>query len=235
MEKNSNNQITNSSLITNPPLTRDQVIKDYTERLDRIHAEFLKGLELIADNPKSVTFFGSARFKPDTKWYEKTRQLAAAVSKETGYTIVSGGGPGVMEAANRGAKDVNGKTIGYTIQLPHEQSNNPYLNDFRSFNYFFVRKMMLNYSAEAYIVCPGGFGTMDEFFGILTLVQTKKIPSVPIILYGKAYWKPMIKFFRKYFLKKYKTISEEDFNDFIVTDDTEKIIDIIKKAQLRAE
>ena len=218
-----------------PPLTKEQVIEDYHKRLDRIHAEFLSGLELIEDNPKSITFFGSARFKPGSKWYEKARQLAAKVSKETGYTIVTGGGPGIMEAANRGAKEIGGKTIGYTIKLPMEQSDNPYLDDHRSFNYFFVRKMMLNYSAEAYIVCPGGFGTMDEFFGILTLVQTKKIAKVPIILFGKSYWKPMIKFFRKYFLKKFETISKGDFDDFIITDDMDEIVEIIKHAQLRDE
>lgn len=218
-----------------PPLSKAEVVDLFNQKIDTINNEFHRGLSLIAEHPKSVTFFGSARFKPGSEWYEKTRTLASKIAKETGYTIVSGGGPGIMEAANRGAKEAGGKSIGYTIKLPMEQFDNPYLDDHRSFDYFFVRKMLLNYSAETYIVCPGGFGTLDEFFGILTLIQTKKIPEVPIILYGKKFWNPLIKYFHKFFLKKYSTVSKNDFNLFKVTDDIDEIVKIVKHAKLRKE
>ncbi|MFZ2038717.1 MAG: TIGR00730 family Rossman fold protein [Minisyncoccia bacterium] len=216
------------------PLSRDEMISHFVRKYRVINEEFLKGFELTAKHPKSVTFFGSARFGEGSEWYEKCRSLSNKISKETGYTIVSGGGPGIMEAVNRGAIEAGGTTIGYGIKLPHEQTFNKYVSDFRNFNYFFVRKVLMNYSAEAYIICPGGFGTMDEFFGILTLIQTKKIPRVPIILFCKKYWDESLTPLFDYFIKE-GAISQEDMDFFVTTDDMDKIVQIIKKAPFRKE
>jgi uncharacterized protein (TIGR00730 family) len=220
---------------SNPPLSVKEAEEAIVKKMHIITEEFRSGFELIVQHPKSVTFFGSARFEEGNESYEKARALAKKISEETGYAIVSGGGPGIMEAANRGAFEAGGKSIGYTIRLPHEQTNNPYMNDFRDFNYFFVRKLMLTYSAEAYIYCPGGFGTMDELFGILTLIQTRKIPSVPIILFGKEYWTDLINLIKYTFIEKYETASPEDLDNLIVTDDMDEVVEIIKHSPLRRE
>jgi len=218
-----------------PPLSVDEAQSLINEKIHKIHDEFKHGFNLIASHPKSVTFFGSARFEEGDKYYDIARKLAAKIATEINYTVVSGGGPGIMEAANRGAKEVGGDSIGYTIQLPHEQSNNPYMSDFRSFHYFFTRKVALTYSAEAYVYFPGGFGTMDEFFEIATLVQTKKIPQVPIILVGKKFWNPLLKTVKKLMINKFETVAHDDLNILHVTDDLDEVVDIIKHAPLRKE
>ncbi|MEI8339757.1 MAG: TIGR00730 family Rossman fold protein [bacterium] len=218
-----------------PPLTVEQAKELIHEKMHLIDEEFKNGFDLVVKNPKSVTFFGSARFSEGNEYYEKARQLASKIVKETGYAIVSGGGPGIMEAANRGAKEADGVSVGYNIKLPREQMINPWITDTYEFHYFFVRKVMLTYSAETYIYFPGGFGTMDELFEILTLVETKKIPHVPIIMFGKEYWNPIIDLFRHVFLEKFETITNEDFNYFVVTDDMDEVVRIIKEAPLRKE
>jgi len=202
-------------------------------RLCIINEEFRQAFEFIPRFPKSVSIFGSARFKEGNAYYEAARSLASKIVKETGYAIVTGGGPGIMEAANRGAKEANGTSVGLTIQLPYEQVTNPYLTDELAFYYFFSRKVTLSYAAEAYVFMPGGFGTMDELFEILTLVQTKKIERAPVILYGTEFWKPMMEFIVQKMRDDWETIDPNDLDLMTITDEPEMILDIIKTAPIR--
>ncbi len=203
-------------------------------RVSRISREFSRGFKFIKLYPKSVTFFGSARFKEDNIHYQQARSIAKKLSK-LGYAVVTGGGPGIMQAGNHGAYDAGGESVGLNIRLPHEQVVNPYVKSSIDFYYFFSRKVTLSFSAEAYLYFPGGFGTLDEFFEILTLVQTHKIPKVPIILVGSDYWNPLDKFIKEYLLKKCGTISKEDLDLYKIVDDEEEVIEIVKKAPMRKE
>ena len=206
-------------------------------RIFRIMAEFVDGFQFLADFKKTVTFFGSARFKPGTKWYEEARKLARLLSK-SGYAVITGGGPGIMEAANRGAVEgKKGDSIGLNIQLPYEQRVNPYVKKGTGFHYFFTRKVMLSYSAEAYVFSPGGYGTLDEVFELLTLVQTKKIyEKIPVVLLGKEYWSGLIKWMESIVLNKFKAIDPDDLKLFKLADTAEEAFQyIIKNARPRAE
>lgn len=222
------------------PLTIQEIEKNSKRRVAEITEEFRKGFAFIKEHPKSVTFFGSARFGEDHPYYKKARQMAKRIS-DAGFAVVTGGGPGIMEAANRGASDGCGKncgneySLGICIKLPHEQITNPYVTDGLEFKYFFSRKVILTFSAEAYVYFPGGFGTIDEFFEIVTLIQTNKIERVPIILVGDNYWKPLDTFIRKTLYENYTTISEKDMELYTITEDEEKILEIIKNAPLRRE
>jgi uncharacterized protein (TIGR00730 family) len=202
-------------------------------RASRIASEFDQGLKFVRKYPKSVTFYGSARFKPSTPHYKDARILAQKLAK-LGYAVVTGGGPGIMEAANRGAIEMGGKSIGLNIKLPSEQILNPYTNDSLSFYYFFSRKTTMSFSAESYIFYPGGFGTLDEFFEIITLVQTKKIRAVPIILVGSDFWKPLEDFIIKTLLQAHAAIEKKDLKLFTITDDHEAILKIILKEPVRS-
>jgi len=203
------------------------------ERLLSIHKEFEDGFKYIHSYKKSVTFFGSARFKPDDVYYKKAEHIGYRVAKELEYVVVTGGGPGIMEAANKGAHDAGGQSIGFTIKLPHEQKDNPYLTGKLDFDFFFSRKTMMWFAAEAYLFFPGGFGTFDELFEVLTLVQTGKIEKVPIILVGEEYWKPLNTLIQEDMLAHHYTISAEDTNLYTITDDEDKILEIIKNAPVR--
>ena len=173
-----------------------------------------------------VTIFGSARFKPDHKYYKLTEQIAAGIA-QLGFSIMSGGGPGIMEAANKGAKSVNGKSIGCNIKLPFEQAHNGYLDEWVTMDYFFTRKTLLIKYSYAFVIMPGGFGTLDEFFEALTLVQTKKLQQFPIIVFGTEYHKELIEFIDV--LAKEGTINEEDKSLIYITDSVIDVIDFIKK------
>ncbi len=186
-------------------------------RVFRIMSEFVQGFELLRSHGLAVTFWGSARLTPKDHYYKEAEELAAKLAKK-GFTIISGGGPGIMEASNVGSFKVGGKSIGLNIKLPFEQKLNPYTTESLDFDYFFARKVMLTFASEVYVYFPGGFGTLDEFFEIITLIQTKKIERVPVILYGKGYWEPLIKWFEKDLIKKYKTISKEDLEIFYLAD-----------------
>ena len=204
-------------------------------RICRIDEELKQGITEMEAYDKAVTFYGSARFKEGDEFYEKARHLGGRVAKELGYAIVTGGGPGIMEGGNRGAFEAGGKSVGLSIKLPMEQHNNTYVTDEVPFYFFFARKVALSYSSEAFVFFPGGFGTMDEMFEVLTLVQTGKLKPIPIIFYGTKFWTPMCEFFKTMMLETYKTISPKDMELFTVTDDDDLVIKIIKEAKSRAD
>jgi uncharacterized protein (TIGR00730 family) len=214
------------------PLTIKKINEQLENRLDRIEDEFRAGFEFVKTYQNSVTFWGSARVVEGDDDYDKARELSSKIVKELDYAIVTGGGPGIMEAANRGACEAGGKSVGYTIKLPMEQVTNEYLTDHLDFYYFFARKVCLSFAAEAYIFFPGGFGTYDELFEILTLVQTKKIEDVPVILFGSKYWNKYLKYIKKNLLK-HKKIDDFDLNLFTITDDMDKVVKIVKDAPQR--
>jgi hypothetical protein len=193
-----------------------------TWRIFRIMAEFVDGFETLARLGPAVSVFGSARAKPEDEFYKRAVNLGKLLA-ESGFAVITGGGPGVMEAANRGAKDAGGMSVGLNILLPHEQQPNPYVTIQMDFHYFFARKMMFAKYANALVVFPGGFGTMDEFFEILTLVQTDKMLHFPVHLYGSEYWKGMVDWIKTTVLN-HGFISKEDLDIFKVTDDEEEIV-----------
>lgn len=204
-------------------------------RICVINEELRQGIEFVETLDRSVTCFGSARIGESNPHYEQARNITYRIAKELGYTIITGGGPGMMEAANRGAFEAGGRSIGMTIRLPHEQFTNAYVTDEIPFYFFFTRKVTMTYSAEAYIYFPGGFGTMDELFEILTLVQTGKIAKVPVILVGEDYWRPLDEFIKKSFLEQHQTISLADAALYTITDDEDTILDIVRNAPIREE
>ncbi|MCB9811801.1 TIGR00730 family Rossman fold protein [Candidatus Nomurabacteria bacterium] len=197
-------------------------------RVFRIMSEFVTGFEMLRKHGLAASIFGSARTQVGDPYYKAAEELAAKLAKK-GFSVITGGGPGIMEAGNVGAFKVGGKSIGLNISLPMEQKLNPYVTETERFEFFFSRKVMLAFASEVYIYFPGGFGTMDEFFEILTLVQTKKIERIPIVLYGKEFWEPLVKWFEKDLLKKHKTISKEDLDLFKVVDSVEEAYKYIVK------
>lgn len=197
-------------------------------RIFRIMSEFVQGFEMLRRYGLAATFWGSARLSPKDPYYKAAEELAAKLAKK-GFAVISGGGPGIMEASNVGAFKVGGKSVGLNIELPFEQKLNPYTTDSLTFKYFFARKVMLTFASEVYVYFPGGFGTLDEFFEIITLIQTKKIEPVPVVLFGKAYWEPLLRWFEKDLLKKYKTISSEDLDLFHLVDSVDDAYDYILK------
>ncbi len=191
----------------------------------QIFLEFLNGYNNLKAPKPCVTVFGSARFSEGHPYYEMARAVGRALA-EAGYAVMTGGGPGIMEAANRGAKEAGGCSIGCNIELPHEQKPNPYLDEFIQFDYFFVRKVMLVKYSCAFVVLPGGFGTLDELFETCTLMQTGKIESFPIVIMGKDFWKNMNEFIKQSLIA-HGTISTEDLSLFSLTDSVTEAIDII--------
>lgn len=197
-------------------------------RIFRIMSEFVSGFELLRRYGLAATFFGTARCQAGDEVYKASEELAAKLAK-SGFAIITGGGPGVMEAANVGAFKVGGKSVGINIELPMEQRLNPYTTDAEHFHFFFTRKVMLSFASEVYVYFPGGFGTLDELFEIITLVQTKKISRIPIVLYGKDYWTPLLKWIDEVLYKKYKTISKEDVAIYHLVDSVDEAHDYIMK------
>lgn len=193
--------------------------------LIRVMWEFLHGFRILHFVGPVVTVFGSARTKEDTHYYELARKIGHELAS-MGFTIMTGGGPGIMEAANRGAKEAGGKSVGCNIILPMEQSHNPYLDIMVTFKYFFVRKVMLLKYSYAFVVMPGGAGTMDELFETLTLIQTKKIFNFPIILVGKEYFEPLMELLES--MVEEKTIDPHDLDLLILTDSVEEAVSYIK-------
>jgi uncharacterized protein (TIGR00730 family) len=213
------------------PMEKQYMLDDMTLReswrLFHIMAEFVEGFENLSDLQPAITFFGSARCRKGEELYENTYELAKMLAKN-GFNIITGGGGGVMEAANKGAKEGGAKSIGVNIELPFEQKPNPYSTIKLSFRYFFVRKVMFLKYAMAYIVMPGGFGTLDEFSEALTLIQTKKMRPFPIILVGSTYWAGLIEWMKTTQLETGK-ISKEDLEIFKIMDDPQQIVEYVKK------
>jgi uncharacterized protein (TIGR00730 family) len=195
-------------------------------RVFRIMSEFVDGFEVLRKYSTAVTFFGSARLRPGDAAYKEAEQLAARLARSE-FTIITGGGPGIMEAANVGAFKVGGKSVGLNIELPMEQKINPYVTQSKQFHFFFSRKVMLAFASEVYVYFPGGFGTLDELFEIVTLIQTKKISRIPIVLYGKDFWTPLIGFMKKTLIEQYGTIDASDLDLFAVVDSVDEAYEYI--------
>lgn len=191
-----------------------------------VFIEFIKGFRALHFVGPCVTIFGSARFKDDHPYYEITEELSGKIAR-LGFTIMTGGGPGIMEAANKGAKDVGGRSVGCNIVLPHEQKPNPYLDKWVNIKFFFVRKTLLIKYSYAFVVMPGGFGTLDEFFESLTLIQTKKIEQFPVVIFDKEFHKDLLKHIEK--MKSEGTISAEDDKLFLVTDSVDEAVNFIQQ------
>ena len=201
---------------------------DKTWSIFKIMSEFVEGFEKLSNIGPCVSIFGSARTKADNKYYKYAVEIAEKLT-EKGYGIISGGGPGIMEAANKGANNKKGASVGLNIDLPFEQTSNKYIDDDKNihFNYFFVRKVMFVKYAQAFVVMPGGVGTLDELFEAITLIQTKKIQKIPIVLFGSEFWSGLLDWMKETLLKKEKTINENDFNNFVLVDDIDEAVNII--------
>lgn len=207
-------------------------MSDITWRIFRIMAEFVDGFQFLSQSSREVTVFGSARLPEDNHWYQEVARLTKMLG-DAGFTVITGGGPGIMEAANKGAYEAGAPSLGINIQLPMEQRTNPYVTASRGFHYFFTRKVMLTASGQAYIFCPGGFGTLDEFFEIVTLIQTEKMDKIPVVLIGHEYWDGIMSWVKEVCRDQLQTISPEDLDIFTIVDTAEDAFDLIKDSKER--
>ena len=205
----------------------DDITVKESWRLFRIMAEFVDGFETMAEIYPAVSIFGSARIGPEDVLYEKARTIARLFG-ENGFNVITGGGPGLMEAANRGAAEGGAQSVGLNIQLPMEQKSNAYANVVLDFKYFFIRKVMFVKYAQAYVVFPGGFGTLDELFEAMTLIQTDRIKPFPVILVGNNYWTGLVNWIRERLLGTGK-ISPEDMELIQLIDDPDEVVALVKK------
>ncbi len=208
----------------------DEISASESWRLFRIMAEFVEGVETLSHVRPGVSFFGSARVQPGSEPYQTAYDLAKAVSN-AGYTIITGAGPGAMEAANKGAFDAGGESIGLNISLPMEQRPNPYIKKLLSFRYFFVRKVMFVKYSHAFVILPGGFGTLDELFESVTLIQTHKIQPFPVILVGRSFWTPLLSWMEEMLLGR-GLISTEDRQIMRIAENAEELLTILKNNRL---
>jgi hypothetical protein len=208
---------------------QDEFTHTDTWRVFRIMGEFVEGFDDLATVTRGVSIFGSARTQPDNPQYEAARETAALLAR-SGFAVITGGGPGIMEAANRGAFEAGGLSIGCNIELPFEQKPNPYLTRSLTFKYFFVRKTMFVKYSTAFIIFPGGFGTLDELFESLTLIQTRKIRNFPVVLFGSNYWKGMLEWVKGPMLSEGK-ITEEDLRRLHLTDSPSETVEIVVRSQ----
>lgn len=205
---------------------------DANWRVFRIMAEFISGFEFLSALRKEVTVFGSARFDEDNHWYKEAQKLGRILA-EAGFTVITGGGPGIMEAGNRGAYEGGGESVGLDIELPMEQRRNAYVKRGIGFHYFFTRKVMMSASAQAYIFFPGGFGTLDEFFEIVTLLQTAKMEPVPVICVGREFWSPLQDWIQDMLIDRMQTISPEDLDLYTIVNTAEEVFEVIKDSKER--
>lgn len=208
---------------------RPEALSTDTWRVFRIMSEFVTGFDTLAGLPPAVSLFGSARTRPGDPYYSMAQELARKLV-ESGFAIITGGGPGIMEAANRGAVEAGGISVGLNIELPYEQQDNPFINVPISFNYFFARKTMFVKYAEGFVVFPGGFGTMDELFEALTLIQTGKLKHFPVVLIGSGFWNGMIDWIREAMLSEAK-IGPDDLRLLTVTDSIEEACEQIREGR----
>jgi uncharacterized protein (TIGR00730 family) len=207
----------------------DEFTHTDTWRVFRIMGEFVEGFDELATLTRGVSIFGSARTRVDDPYYRAAEETAALLTRE-GFAVITGGGPGIMEAANKGAFEAGGQSIGCNIELPFEQGSNPYLTRGLKFKYFFVRKMMFVKYSLGFIIFPGGFGTLDELFEALTLIQTKKIRNFPVVLFGSDYWTGLLNWIRDPAMKEGK-VSEQDIKLLHMTDSPAEVVKIIVNSQ----
>lgn len=210
-----------------PVVKKDDFTSEETWRIFRIMGEFVDGFEVLSKVGKAVSIFGSARLPATNKYYKLAEEASFLLAK-AGYAIITGGGPGIMEAGNKGAMRAGGHSIGLNIQIPTEQRPNRYIDTLLDFRYFFVRKVMFVKYAKAFIIFPGGYGTLDELFESLNLIQTQRIENFPVILVGSDYWRGLIAWLKSMVLEKY-CISASDLNLFKIVDKPQEVVDIIKK------
>lgn len=199
-------------------------------KIFRIMAEFVSGFDFLKRYDKAVTFFGSARKGFESSVYQEAYKLAYKLAK-SGYAVISGGGPGIMEAANHGAYDAKGRSVGLNIKLPTEQRINKYVQESEAFDFFFTRKTMLSFASHIYVFFPGGFGTLDELLELVTLIQTQKIPAIPIILVNKEYWTPFLTWVRDCIYKQNRAIDEADMSIYTLVDDADEAMVLIKQLE----
>lgn len=215
-------------LLQAPRSAEDDYTKTDPWRVMRITAEFVEGMDALASIRRGVSIFGSARTAPDDPMYDAAVQTGRLLA-EAGFTVITGAGPGVMEAANKGAKAAGGNSVGCNIELPFEQGANPYVDTLVNFRYFFVRKTMFVKYSNAFVIFPGGFGTLDEMFEAITLIQTGKIYQFPVILFGRAYWAGLVRWLQSRVLVERK-ISPGDLDLLIMTDDPREVVHTIAQA-----
>lgn len=206
--------------------TKLTFIKEDPWRIFRIMAEFVDSFETLSQLGPGVTVFGSARLPATNRWYKAAVEIGRGLAKHN-FAIITGGGPGIMEAANRGAALAKGKSVGLNIELPHEQKGNRYANIPIQFHYFFSRKVCFVKYSIAFVFMPGGFGTLDEFFEVLTLVQTRRIPEYPLVLFGREYWTGLLKWMKQRLLEDGQYISPGDLDLVRITDNPQEVIDIV--------
>ena len=212
----------------------NEIKTNYSWSVFKIMGEFVDGFEKLSKIGPCVSIFGSARTQKDDKYYKLATEIAEKIV-EIGFGVITGGGPGIMEAANKGAKLALGSSVGLNIDLPFEQSENPYIDDDKSldFDYFFVRKVMFMKYAQAFVVMPGGFGTLDELFEAITLIQTKKAEKFPIILVGKSFWDGCLTWIKEELSVNHKYISEKELELISVVDEADDVIKILSKFYLK--
>lgn len=219
-------RVNEDQVLLQSPAQAQEFVNTDTWRVLRIQGEFVNGFDTLSGVGPCISIFGSARTLPEDKYYKAAEKTAALLSRK-GVGIITGGGPGIMEAANKGAFEEGGLSIGCNIELPKEQTPNPYQNVSLEFRYFFVRKMMFVKYSVGYVIFPGGFGTLDELFEALTLAQTHKIKHFPIALYGREYWNELMEWVEKCLLEKYCTISPQDRDLYQMVDSPEEAADYI--------
>jgi len=205
----------------------DELSKEESWRIFRIMAEFVESIEVLSGVHNAVTIFGSARVKPDDKYYQMAEKLGQLLA-QNGFAVITGGGPGIMEAGNKGAAEAGGQSVGMNIKLPFEQKPNPYSNLQLDYKYFFIRKVMFVKYAVAYVIMPGGYGTMDEFFEALTLIQTRRMRSFPVILMGREYWQGLLDWLKNS-MQQEGMILPFDLEMIQIIDEPEEVVKHIKK------
>ena len=210
----------------NPKLKEDFTHEE-TWRIFRIMSEFVEGFEVLSEVGQAVSIFGSTRSRPNSEYYKLAEEIAYLLAKE-GYAIITGSGPGLMEAANKGARRAKGKSIGLNIQIPSQQKPNKYVDLLLDFRYFFVRKVMFVKYAKAFVILPGGYGTLDEFTEAINLIQTERIPRFPVVLFGREYWQGMLSWLEDTVVKN-GCVAKEELKIFTVVDTPKEVVSAIKK------
>lgn len=208
--------------------TWSEIKSEESWRIFKIMSEFVQGIDQLSKIGPCVSIFGSARTSPEDKYYQLAEQIAAKLVRH-GYGVITGGGPGIMEAGNKGAASENGRSVGLNIELPFEQTPNPYIDADKNmnFDFFFVRKVMFVKYSQGFIIMPGGFGTLDEMFEAITLIQTKKIGKFPIILVGRSFWAGLMEWIKTVLIEQYKNVSPEDLNLIKIVDTEDEVIEVL--------